>query len=112
MHMLAPTIVTCLSFCSVPLSTRALGQEPYIVTSCNHCFCMKHEHDARLKQSTCPGCGNHLPLKTGVTFAHYRTDKEQRGALHGLQPDCVLDLAASAVHFWCALILHESVALP
>mmetsp|Transcript_47812 Transcript_47812/g.95457 ORF Transcript_47812/g.95457 Transcript_47812/m.95457 type:complete len:96 (-) Transcript_47812:1070-1357(-) len=75
-------------------------QEPFIVTSCNHCFCMKHEHDARIKQSTCPGCGNHLPSKHGLTVARYHTEKEERGTLHGLQPDNVLQLAGSAIHFW------------
>ena len=40
-------------------------KEPFIVTSCNHCFCMHHEKDERILQQTCPGCNSHLPAKGG-----------------------------------------------
>ena len=63
---------------------------------------MKHEHDARIKQSTCPGCGTHLPSKGGLNSARYTISKEDSSTLHGLQPDSVLHLAGSAIHFWCA----------
>jgi len=61
---------------------------------------MKHEHDARIKQSTCPGCGTHLPSKGGLNSARYTISKEDSSTLHGLQPDSVLHLAGSAIHFW------------
>lgn len=75
-------------------------QEPFIVTSCQHCFCMKHEHDQRIKQSTCPGCGNHLPHKGGLNVARFRVQPDQVNTLNGLQPDSVLQLAGNAIQFW------------
>jgi hypothetical protein len=75
-------------------------KEPFIVTSCNHCFCMEHEHDDRIKQSTCPGCGQHLPSKGGLNVARYRIDKDECHSLNGLQPDALFELASNAVNFW------------
>lgn len=75
-------------------------QAPYIVTSCNHCFCMEHEHDPRIQQSTCPGCAKHLPSKGGINRAMYQCEKSETGALNGLKPDSVLQLAGRAIEFW------------
>ena len=75
-------------------------KEPYIVTSCNHAFCMKHESDPRIQQSTCPGCGSHLPSKNGLLVARFRVSKEDTRSLCGLQPDVVIELATNALDFW------------
>ena len=77
-----------------------LKDEPYIVTSCNHCFCMHHEKDERILQQTCPGCNSHLPAKGGLSVARYRIEKDEANSLNGLQPDSVLELASNAIAFW------------
>ena len=61
---------------------------------------MKHENDERIKQSTCPGCGQHLPHKGGLSIARFRIEKEDAASLNGLQPDSVLELASNALQFW------------
>lgn len=75
-------------------------QAPYIVTSCNHCFCMEHENDQRIQQSSCPGCAKHLPSKGGLTRAVYACEKSESSALNGMRPDSVLQLASKAIDFW------------
>ena len=77
-------------------------QEPFIVTSCGHCFCMKHEHDQKIKESTCPGCGSHLARANGLKVAHFSVAPESTNTLNGLAPESVLQLAGSAIQFWCA----------
>ena len=75
-------------------------EEPYIVTSCNHAFCRKHAEDERIKQSTCPGCGQHLPSKGGLHLAHYSVSKDDASSLNGLNPESVLLLTSNALRFW------------
>ena len=61
---------------------------------------MEHETDERVKQSTCPGCGQHLPSKNGLTVARFRLEPDQVSSLNGLQPASVLELTSNALHFW------------
>lgn len=61
---------------------------------------MKHEHDESIKQSTCPGCGHHLPSKAGLHVARYTIAKEESRSFCGLQPDAVIELASNAIDFW------------
>lgn len=70
------------------------------MTSCNHAFCRKHSEDERIKQSTCPGCGQHLPSKGGLHLAHYRISKDEASSLNGLQPESILLLMSNALQFW------------
>lgn len=82
------------------LCWKEIKDGQYIITSCNHCFCMDHQNDERIKQSTCPGCGQHLPRQNGLTIARFRIEKEEENQLNGLQPDSVLQLFSNAIHFW------------
>jgi len=70
------------------------------VTSCNHAFCLKHENDERIQQSTCPGCGSHLPSKGGMHRACFRAPKDEARKLCGLQPDSIFAMASNAIDFW------------
>jgi len=75
-------------------------QEPYIVTCCNHVFCMKHQNEDAIKESTCPGCGQHQPANNGLQVAQYRLDKGQEHHLNGLHPDAILEVTNNALSFW------------
>jgi hypothetical protein len=87
--------------CALPLVHSLLDrQEPYIVTACDHCFCMKHASDDSFKKSSCPGCGAHLPSKRGMNQAKYRVETEDLRNLNGFKPDVVLALAGTAIQFW------------
>jgi hypothetical protein len=63
---------------------------------------MKHENDERIKQSTCPGCGNHLPSKNGLMLGRLVAQQDELSTLNGLQPDSVFAVASTAIQFWCA----------
>ena len=78
-------------------------QPPFIVTSCGHVLCHEHQHDAKVKNSTCPACNKHVSPTTGMRLGHY--DIEGIGtsnALDGLKPDHMLTVLGSSVKFWCA----------
>ena len=78
-----------------------IAEGPYIVTSCGHVFCAKHQHEERVKQSTCPGCGQHNSLKNGIRMQpRYGIEPDEASSLNGLRPDAVLELAANAIKFW------------
>ena len=74
--------------------------EPFIVTSCEHLFCMDHANDERIRSQTCPGCGHHLPSKGGLNQARFRIAPEESSSLNGLQPNACLELASNAIRFW------------
>ena len=75
-------------------------QEPFIITSCHHVFCMKHEHDPLFKKSSCPGCGNHLPSKGGMSVTRFRAEPHQLDTLNGLQPDSAMQILGHCIQFW------------
>ena len=72
---------------------------------------MKHEHDQRIKESTCPGCGSHLARANGLKVAHFRVAPESANTLNGLAPESVLQLAGRAIQFWCVRVLHDANAI-
>ena len=73
-------------------------QPPFIVTACNHMFCMSHQDDERVLAKTCPGCNSHLKSSGGLRVAHYEVKKmEDLSVLNGLKPDQVLKIASNAM---------------
>ena len=76
-------------------------QAPFLVTSCNHVFCMDHREHERFNERSCPGCGSHLPGKNGVRQASYTLKTQSdMNVLNGVMPDYALKVAANAIKFW------------
>ncbi|KAL3898534.1 MAG: hypothetical protein SGPRY_012822, partial [Prymnesium sp.] len=75
---------------------------PFIVTSCGHAFCMEHQNDAKVKESTCPGCNKHVSPKDGMRMAHYKMSGfGDAKVLNGLRPEEALQVVHSCTKFWC-----------
>jgi hypothetical protein len=73
-------------------------REPFIVTSCSHAFCMDHQHDTKIKESTCPGCNKHISPSSGVKIAHYSLEKlGDASILNGMRPEDAIKLCATSL---------------
>ena len=68
-------------------------QAPFLVTSCNHVFCMAHRDLDAFQQQSCPGCGQHLSSKGGLKQANYDVKSSDMAVLNGVTPTAALDVA-------------------
>ena len=65
-------------------------QAPFLVTSCNHLFCMSHRDHEAFQQSSCPGCGHNLSSKGGLKQANYDVKGGDLKVLNGVTPEAAL----------------------
>ena len=82
-------------------------QAPFLVTSCNHVFCLSHRDHESFKQQSCPGCGHHLSESKGLKQANYDVKSSDLPVLNGVTPDAALKVAGTAIKFW---VLQERTA--
>jgi hypothetical protein len=62
---------------------------------------MEHQHDTKIKDSTCPACDKHLSPKDGVKMAHYSLETlGDASILNGMRPEDSMKLFATSVKFW------------
>ena len=75
-------------------------QAPFLVTSCNHVFCLSHRDHEAFQQQSCPGCGHHLSASKGLKQANYDVKSSDLSVLNGVTPDAALKVAGTAIKFW------------
>ena len=75
-------------------------QAPFLVTSCNHLFCLSHRDHEAFQQQSCPGCGHHLSESKGLKQANYDVKSSDLPVLNGVTPDAALKVAGTAIKFW------------
>ena len=73
---------------------------PFLLTGCDHVFCMAHRDHQRIQQRSCPGCGAHLSEKGGLKSATFEIKGSDIKVLHGVRPDHILKAAAHSIDFW------------
>ena len=83
-------------------------QAPFLVTSCNHVFCLSHRDHEAFQQQSCPGCGHHLSESKGLKQANYDVKSSDLPVLNGVTPDAALKVAGTAIKFW---VLQERTQL-
>ena len=83
-------------------------QAPFLVTSCNHVFCLSHRDHEAFQQQSCPGCGHHLSESKGLKQANYDVKSSDLAVLNGVTPDAALKVAGTAIKFW---VLQERTQL-
>ena len=82
-------------------------QAPFLVTSCNHVFCLSHRDHESFKQQSCPGCSHHLSESKGLKQANNDVKSSDLPVLNGVTPDAALKVAGTAIKFW---VLQERTA--
>lgn len=82
------------------LCMEEIKSSSFIITACNHAFCMEHENNACLQASTCPCCGQSLPLPTDIQLARYVVRPEEERSLCGLLPCEATKLMLNSLGFW------------
>ena len=75
-------------------------QAPFLVTSCNHVFCLSHRDHEAFQRQSCPGCGHHLSASKGLKQANYDVKSSDLSVLNGVTPDAALKVAGTAIKFW------------
>jgi len=83
-------------------------QPPFLVTSCNHCFCMAHKDHDSIQHHSCPGCNGHLSERGGIKQANYEIkSSSDLSVLNGVTPDCALKVAGTSISFWVSQMTNQ-----
>lgn len=83
-------------------------QPPFLVTSCNHCFCMAHQDHDSIRNHSCPGCNAHLSEKGGLKVANYEIKgSNDLSVLNGVTPDSALKCAGHSINFWMSQMSNQ-----
>lgn len=83
-------------------------QPPFLVTSCNHCFCMAHKDHESIRNRSCPGCNGHLSEKGGLKQANYEIKSSaDLSVLNGVTPENALKCAGYSINFWISQMSNQ-----